>query len=603
MKIRKLQEGGSAGYLSYTPTPMAQPSQPQATTGSSGGSKEKDITNDIIKEIYEKGVPSDVENMLEKISGFKGSVFGADGIKGLMSTTQGFNTIMSYVSKLRHNKDALTKARDNLYANGGLSEGAMTANGQVMVFDDKNQPQQVSIEKLASDPGKYRVMSNNELLEMRSYDKGLGFNNTALSILSNGIGSSEVNKQVQTVISKLETTKNTSDQLVSPEQVEILRGINDLKGIVKVKNQSEEISNRQREAAKTYIYNMLDPNAKNLLRLKAAQQGLNPDAGAISLLENIITGTTKVNQEQGLNLSDVSGVSGSGSGSGSKDPQAAPTFRMMVQGNMFDTVPSEINLGTKMSIVSNASVFNRPYDDQGKPMSAGEPLNNVLDNAFGGTVDSSNIYFGNQKINAGDANKIVYTGEPGSVAMLPAINDGSNLSIDFDAMNRMAKANAEVKAGSITDKNLIKNIYEKHKVWQYHDSNPMKSGYMAEFVQLPVYAYDKGLIEDSGSPFYREVEGKEKDMADRYIKKGYSGKVDGDLDYLGWFGGDLYKTNVYMPKSNSLLESTIGSGAITVPKMGFETAIQRQSNLETARKMAQNHKATGAVTNKNVYNQ
>lgn len=142
-------------------------------------------------------------------------------------------------------------------------------------------------------------------------------------------------------------------------------------------------------------------------------------------------------------------------------------------------------------------------------------------------------------------------------------------------------------------------------VWQYAIENPNRSQNTAQFVQIPTYTYDTGLLDNTTSPFYRKLSGKEENMADKLIKQAYTGKSDGDLDFKKWWWiDDVYKTNLYIPKSNDIMAPAVGgSDAFVVGKQDYETSIRRQERLRNQQQMEENKKYSGAITGKAVYNQ
>ena len=464
--------------------------------------------------INENGIPSDVEAFTTQLAEFGTNIYGEKiSIDDLFNTPTGFTMIANQLNKLQYNKVALTKAVDQLYSKGGLEEAAITTNGQVIVRDAEGNMKSISISELSKNPAEYQTVSNNELLQMRTYAKNGAFNNQMVSILQNGEGMENVTKQLQYVIRQLKTTKMSRDQFMSPDQVEALRGINELQGLVKVNNSQEGVSNDNAQAALSYLYSTLSQSARNLLRLKGAQQGKDPDEGALELISKLIQTNSKTVDEQKIDISNVSG--GSLGKKGSQGQVTAPDFRTAIQNDMFNLETTELNLGTRMSIISNAYTFNRPHTKDGKALEQGTSIKDVLTEAFGGTVNSNSIYIGNQKINVGDTDRIAYTGEQGAVVTLPAKYENGALSPDFDAIERLSEAEAKIKAEGISDPVSKQAVYEQHGVWQYADMNPNKSQSTAQFVQLPVYTYDTGLLEDTSSPFYRKLSGKEEDKIGR----------------------------------------------------------------------------------------
>ena len=443
--IRKFQEGGGMPFMVYTPNP-ANTSSSQSGTVSTDTAKETkgkaDFGKDLFKMLKDNGIPSDVEEFTEMLSNFGSNIFGEQmDIESMFSTPQGFKMITNQLTKLKYNKDNLTKAVDQLYSKGGLEEAAITTNGQVIVRDKDGEIKSISISEIAKDPSSYQTVTNNELLQMRAYSKNGAFNNQMVSILSNGQGMENVTKELEAVVSKLQTAKISRDEYMSPDEVSAIRGLNELQGIAKVTNSQEGISRDNSQAALAYLYTNLSQSAKNLLRLKGAQQGKNPDEGALGIIQNLIQVHSKTVDEQKVDISDASGHGKSGKGSGGGQV-TAPDFRTAVQSDMFEKGASRLDLGTGMSIISNSYIINRPHDQKGEALEQGASVKDVLTKAFGGTVNSNNVYIGDQKINVGQTDRIAYTGEQMQVVTLPAKYENGALAPDFDAIRRMSEAEA-----------------------------------------------------------------------------------------------------------------------------------------------------------------
>lgn len=118
--VNKLQEGGIAPFMVYTPNPANSGAATAPAASSSSSGKDAGMSKDIIKMIYENGVPADVDS-LTQLSGFTTGLTGeTGGLDQLMQSPQGYSMLISNLNKLKFNKEELTKARDQLYSNGGL---------------------------------------------------------------------------------------------------------------------------------------------------------------------------------------------------------------------------------------------------------------------------------------------------------------------------------------------------------------------------------------------------------------------------------------------------------------------------------------------------
>lgn len=173
----------------------------------------------------------------------------------------------------------------------------------------------MSIDEYSKNKDNYQLLTNNDLLQMRSYDKNGAFNNSMISILQNGEGMENVQKTIKGVVDQMKVQKQKGEQFLDASQSNILKGIDGLQGLLKV-GESQESSRIYAQQALEYLYTTLPQSQRNLLRAKAAQMGLDPTKGALDIIkQNIIFGTQE-SKEQSLDLQKKPGDSGSGEGGG-----------------------------------------------------------------------------------------------------------------------------------------------------------------------------------------------------------------------------------------------------------------------------------------------
>lgn len=578
-------------FMVYTPNPPST-SQPASVGAgkvatSPSGKKDSDLSKDIMKMVTENGIPSDVDAFLTQVSEFTGSMLDPSmGIEGLMQTAGGYNMILSQLNKIQFNKDALVEARKELYGKGALEEAAITANGGVLVKNEDGEINSISIDQYAANKDKYAIVTNNELLQMRSYDKNMAFNNSATSILANGEGTQNITKQLQTVISQMKASKESKEGFIPAEQLEALKGIDEITGVVKV-DQTTETSRLHKEHAIEYLWGTLSASAKNLLKVKAAQKGWDPEKGGKAMIEMLIVPSTYESRSVKYDLK----ADGLGAGS---EKTTAPDFRTAIMNDAFTKTPTQINLGGEASIFTDAYVFNKPYDMQGNTVTEGTSIKDVINKSFGGVVDASAIFLGDQKIQPGVLDRMAYTGEKGAVINLPYRMVNGSPVPDFDAIRRLDEAEKEIKMDKVTDPNIKKGIYAKHEVLEIALANPNDTRIFQRFAQLPIYTYNAGVITNTSSPFLKRVtDSAEESAADKLIKQAYTGKPDGDLDFNKWYNDDdIYKSMVYMAISGGLMDAAIGGNVVNVPKLDYQQSVERQAALQ--------RKAT-AITGKEAY--
>ena len=113
------------------------------------------------------------------------------------------------------------------------------------------------------------------------------------------------------------------------------------------------------------------------------------------------------------------GTASTSSLKGNKDQSSEVTFKMNIIRDRYPHVRERINTGGNITMVTDFNVFPKPQDTNGKVLEAGTSLSKVYDEAFGGIVDTGDVYIGDKRVDAGMLDRIAYTGEKGAVVRLP----------------------------------------------------------------------------------------------------------------------------------------------------------------------------------------
>ncbi len=608
MRIKKLQGGGIAPFMSYTPNVASTPAMqsPTATSTTTEQEEKQQLLNDdMIKLIMNEGIPSDVENFMSQLDNFSNSIYG--GIQN-MDSSQLYSMLLPQLNKIKYNKQELMDAKDELYSNGGLNEVAITANGGIVVQTETGSPDIISIEEYSKDPSKFATMNNNDLLNLRSYDNSLAFNHNIVGVLRNGQGINNVTKELQTVISQMKLQKYQKQEFMSTEQLEVLKGIDVMKGIAEV-NTSQESSRVYKEHAKEYLFNMLPQNSKNLLRVKAAQRGITEK----EMMELLILPSTQESITQEVDLNGAGGGSGSGAGGSSTreltwlDSYVGNTMGVNRDGSM---IKHEFNIGDGFSIMAPAIALNSLHNvSNGQPLNRNSSIGTIVRDAFGGIGDSSNVYFGNDKISADKLDNIVATGENMSKAYLPIdksyYDKTGNIKPDLEISNMMKDAEKQIKLRGAKTPEEKQVIYEELGLGDYFTTNPQENkDLFAPFAIIPSWAQGEGVVKNKSSMFLSEVSGDDEDIR-RLLEEGKLGRKQnsGDTEYLKGFWNwgsdtDIYQSLAFIHTPDDIHAASASGNYLTVPKGygNYEHVMQVQAASD--RKI----KNKNLVTNSNILN-
>lgn len=606
--IPKLQDGGFMSlFTSYTPIQSPAPSQ-QARGSSSreGRSSEREestkgkLTEKDLFELVSKvdGLPNDTRALVSNLS----NMFQIQQLTGSADITDLASTYLSNLYQIKmasYNKKEYDKAYTEVTKNGGLNEYAITASGKVIVMDEDDNLKQISVSELLKGSGKYKPLTNSNLLYLRAYQPEYTNNNQILSTVSNGIGMEQVDKMIREKLSSLGTSETVRSGYSIKADSYIAQGLNvlsqvesaaiagqtgmTLDGMYKNKIITKD-QKQQAEAALQYIYNTLPDNAKTLLSLKAGNAS-NPQAGAQAVILQLITSrmsqtnssetTWEGTLEQvtkGKKSSD--GDSGSSDSLGSDDIKTDPYYNMsrMIGGN---PTSLSINKGTNYQMdVDGVNYPSIPGVD-GKPIGK-TSLENLLVSGLQGVVTDKNaITFGNVVLSSTDFDNIMYDGTGGTMAILPTkTSTAGRKVVDLEALDRWEAANKQLRdmgIQSIYDpdhqQEIVQVLYQ-HQLERLVNVSTGSLDYSAlgQFMIVDGYAVDdssKNTFKNSSFVTKVDDDSEEIPMIEKALstdKDQSNYKIDTD-NWYDWNGHDtVYKGSIYIPITSNQLQAMTASG-------------------------------------------
>ena len=142
----KLQQGGGMpAFVSYTNVPQPQVAAPYSSTSSSQGEPDGSVgllDKNMVKFLYENGIPSDVEAFVETSGIFSDSIY-----KNPFSNnaTVQYKTILKMLPRIKAENERFKNAMTQADKNGGLGEIAVTDGGHVITVDAEGKLQKKSL--------------------------------------------------------------------------------------------------------------------------------------------------------------------------------------------------------------------------------------------------------------------------------------------------------------------------------------------------------------------------------------------------------------------------------------------------------------------------
>ena len=574
--IPKLQQGGAAlPFVSWTPVPDTPYSA--ATSSSVSQEKKKEalkvedvIPKEMIEALKQKGLPSDMSVFTESImSLFNDPIYKITGQLNPSTLSTRYLSIVNKMNNIAFNKELYDKSIDRLQQNGGLYDVAVSNTGRMVVQDlETGQITQVSPDEYYKKLGSYKAISNGDLAHIRAYNPSMAFSSDVFSVLNNGMGQETLQKYINSAISNLGSTSNNIEGYTKVQKDRIQNGLSELvnndivaaaivqDGVYKLTHEQQSNVEQAQEALK-YLYTSLPMAAKNYLRAKAAEQGINPDEAAEKILVPFIS--SKFNSSRTIKF-DYDKQASDASGS---DKSLTPITQIQ-EGYM------GWNSGAKRNFVFNpGSGYQFSTDvthldalktlDQKGVVKSGR-LDEILSNSTLAAGDKNSIYFGSKKVNQEDLAKIIYKDDGGlNFARLPYVygEDGSIMP-DFNSIEKIEKIEKTVDP-NITPQQK-RELYKKAGIENWygiaeHPEQFEKAGRTAMFMIVNAMA-----INAENSNFENPYVEKKDSNYDYYLKyinrvinenTDKDGKIDLNDGWFSWTRDGIYSGTLYIAANNN----------------------------------------------------
>lgn len=627
----RMQKGGAIGVVAGNPSSGGN-KYLEALYARNEKTKTKDENSIQKKDDDEKNRDRMLNNIAETIKGIDGlnsdvdilyqeliQFFNVQRYSDYLpdDPMQFYTTYIRALNRVNQVKQS-AKSFDNAYKaldrEKTLSSPAIDANGKIYVgIKGTSQIDKITPKEYFDNIGKYQLLRNNEILELRRTHPEYAFSDRLVDDIAYSSTSIEkVYDFIKDILSKVGSDQQTQDMLIRQYGTSAIEGLKNLQRLTQSGRTDEETAQiiagltgqltelnistkdqvKQAELALYTIGSMLPPNMKSLLMLHSGSE-----ENMIKLLSSIVfqgVSNTIEFKIGGISELDENGnpIGGTGkgksSGSGSSSEEAEDRWLLNIVSGMGGSKDRiTINPGTKAEL----SVDVENYNTEG--LKAGN-LEDALQQSKIITIsDNRKIYFGDQHVAPEKLRHIVYKGTGFSRTILPTKEDGSP---DFTIFERFDAACQKVRDAGMnpnaatTDTKVGKALAEALKEKKLDNlivngmPNLKKVGL---FMLADGYGTTKGGIKKtkfvsdaSGSVNYADIE-------ELLGGKGPDGKYqDYTLDKKDWYlplesifdtnYDRVYEGTIYIPISNNTLQASTGSGN----KLKESTAYRREQEFQ-----------------------
>lgn len=574
--ILKFQQGGSAlpPLVSYQPVTITGGATAGATPTKSSSSKGSDLTDKDLLELLGKlnGLPSDIELLTKELQNF----YINDKYNPVASTSSiesRYLQIMKQMQKVNFNRKEYDNAYAKVSANGGINEYAIDNHGKIVCANaDKTDFKLLSIEQVVAN-NEYTPLTNQELLQMRAYDKKLSFNSDILGVVQNGIGIESVNKLINQAVTMLGSTTKQEEGYVRTNSKQLLSGLQDyIKAASTSQSYNTSIDNlyksnmltksqaEQAAMAIDYVWDTLPTNAKTLLRTKT-QKGTIKEAK--QLITELIMSKTSSTQDFNINLETSRGKSVKGAESGDSTDVKTDPVKAFILGKGFSQ-PIGINVGNSYTHNVNGR-YGVLTDKSGNALGANSTLEDVTGSAYAGVLDMNQATFGGTKLNTNQGRRVLLDSADIIGMDLPIDQEAKEKGVirpDLHMLSRLEQAENDIRYGNITNPEEINAIYVKYDLPEKFKNE--NGTYNLDLVNYQRFARMSGIVEESALPEDIELDGTVQEIKDENFRASIESVIQSkDKDYSmsnGWWGTELYRGAIYVPVREDLIAASLGSG-------------------------------------------
>lgn len=584
MKINFKQQGGAMPpYLSYrayvpagnTPQQVIQTQQESQTTSSdkeSGKLSDKDLLTMLSKV---DGLPSDMNVIINNLQGMYQlqTVLGS-AAPSLVST---YLTTLLKTNSAKFSKKSFDDTFNEVKANKGLGEVAITDSGKVAVSDTKHGINFINVDTYLKNPEKYSILTNSNLLYMRAHYGQLAFQNQILNVVQNGIGMEKVAELLKSNLQNMGTDEHSATYGIYKNNGQIEQGVQVLQGLaaqgygdntsIDGLYEAKVISKSQAQQAKyalKYLYEMLPTNAKTLLKVK-----LGGEKGLYDALYNLVMSNTSTTSSIDLTYKGAYEKNGKDKNSSAYTKDSTDTVKLNKATQLIEGLGQDsmfvIQDGTNNGIPVYSTTL--PVEKNGSNLGR-TTLNNLTSSDLGGSLDFSNVSMGGMRIPTTNMSNIIIDGNAHSIDMIIDINAKNKGIIrpDFKALKRKEQADNEIKKLGIDKTNYkeINRIYQKYSLpWVYNDKGQLNTINYARFIVFDSVASSKAFTEqDRDSADFNDYL---KELGTNETKNAINEFKSFDKNFTfssgSWFstGDAMYQGTVYIPVKTNVLNSLNGT--------------------------------------------
>ena len=576
--IPKYQQGFGIVPVGYTPLPWTVTATSGVATttpdASTDDKSKKDtlLSDTIINSLKANALTSDMEFFLERSNIFRDQIFS--GIADAGRTEERTKELLLYATRMENEKKAFDQVMTSINTKNAENEIAISAEGYVFTYSN-GVIKPKAFTKVTS---KDKLLTNAQLANYRANDPKFAFNSGITTTLGGATSFKEIRGIIDAAVDKLGQTGTDEENYYGTKNgggKQFLAGLA-IMGITRrelaqipadklIEVKLKGMSNAQQIShAFKSVMEQLNPQQRVLLSLRAKQLGLkDADAVVLEYLNAKAKNTVSASMDI-INLKD--GTKGSNRTSSEADNSNKMKLTPGAQLAM-ELGPKEVftlNKGTRAQVqaIATRGLLLTDQDGTGLGVKINEsPLLSLL--------KTESMTMGGEQITREGLNR-VYLKDPKVAAVnlpidLAKLRQGI-ITPDFNLASKVQEVMKQVNAKGIKDPTMINKMLQQAKLPAMYvgvdsEGNPViNSTNYARFAVLDAIADIKAFadgVDLRDNDLVRYSTDQEKEILQENMKK-----YDEDLEISTSFFGPapIYTGSLYIPLSNDILGSYIGSG-------------------------------------------
>lgn len=581
--INKLAQGGGLPpYVSFVNVPRPQPSAPYTIDSSNKEETTSEtpidfLDKNMVKMLYEKGLPSDVESFLDQSGLFSESILSNPFNKNSKMTN--YKALLKILPKMVMNKEEYNRAVQEATKNNTLKETAIDTDGRVFALNPDGSVSKKFISQLKDND---KVLTVGEIAETRAYNSDLAFNSNIVTTIANSVSIEQVNKQIWNIIKNIGSNTRANEYFRSKDEKKAKIGIDKLleegaDGVYKI-NSKTILQDVQAQYALKYILATLPTNQKVLLQDYARKAGLDLKTGPLQIITNMIQSGISSTEELNIQFDKQATNGADTDESGNKKTRKYDIPMMLITGDGLQKEKSRISLGSNYAIDVESQRLPFIPNSDGKPIGPSS-LMNALNGQLGNIVNKDAVHIGEQRIDITKLGQIYYDGSGVSTMELPYILDDNGQPMpNFDLIASYKSAMDEIKklGNNVTKTQVNQIFHEKGLDSYYNEDGTLNRNNFMRFAGISVIGDDSTFEDpDDNLDFFTPIED------DRLTSQISSilGTKSNPMDM-----GDLYRAVAYIP----IYESPSLAGAASnnfswIEDNGAMMELAREQQIKRAR--------------------